>query len=93
MKGDSPNPLWRTLGLIHGDQHRNHTNAPTGKYTTDDEEGKGESASLHCDTSGEDEDSKDDGPSPAEEIGSGGCEEGTEESTCGQDGDDERLLR
>ena len=90
MKGGSPNPLRRTFGL---NQHRNHTNAPTGKHTTDNEERKGSGAGLHRNTSGEDDDSKGDGPSPTEEIGGGGCEEGTEEGARGQDGNDEGLLR
>ena len=78
--------------MIHGDQHRNHSDTQTGEDTTGDEEGKSQSGGLHGDTGCEDEDGEDDGPSPAEEIGSGGGEQGTEESTGGQDGDDEGLL-
>jgi len=67
------NPLGRTLGLVHGDQHGNHTNTPTGEDTTHDEEREGKSSRLHGNTDGKDEDSEDDGPSPTEDIcGRGG---------------------
>lgn len=92
MKGSLPNPLRRTFGLVHGDQHGNHSNTETGEDTAHDEEGKREGSGLHGDTGGEDEDGEDDGPSPTEEICGGGGEESTEESTGGQDGDDEGLL-
>jgi len=92
MKGNSPNPLGRTLGLIHGDQHGNHSNTETGEDTTDDKERESKGGGLHGDTSCEDEDGEDDGPSPTEEICGGGGEQSTEECTSGQDGDDEGLL-
>ena len=93
MKGNSPNPLGGTFGLVHGDQHRNHSNTPTGEDAAYDEKRESGSSGLHGDTSRKDEDSEDDGPPPAEEICSGRGEEGTEEGTSGQDGDDEGLLR
>jgi hypothetical protein len=93
MKGNSPNPLRRTLGLIHGDEHRNHSDTQTCKYTTDNEERKSGGGDLHGNTDGEDEDGEDNGPSPTEEICGGGCEEGAEKGSGRQDGDDEGLLR
>ena len=92
MKGNPPNPLGGTLGLVHGDQHGNHTNAPTGEDTTHDEERDSLSGGLHDDTNGEDSDSEDDGPSPTEDVCGGGGEKSTKESTSGQDGDDEGPL-
>ena len=92
MKGSLPNPLGRTFGLVHGDQHGNHSNTQTGEDAAHDEEGKREGSGLHGDTGGEDEDGEDDRPSPTEEICGGGGKESTEESTGGQDGDDEGLL-
>ena len=92
MKGNSPNPLGRTLGLIHGDEHGNHSDTKTGEETTGDEEGDSESGGLHGDTGPEYDDSEDDRPSPTEEICGGGGEQSTEECTSGQDGDDEGLL-
>ena len=93
MKGNSPNPLGGTFGLVHGDQHRNHSNTPTGEDAAYDEKRESGSSGLHGDTGREDEDSEDDGPPSAEEICSGRGEESTEEGTSGQDGDDEGLLR
>ena len=92
MKGNSPNPLGRTLGLIHGDQHGNHPNTPTGKDAANDEERESGGGGLHGNTNHEDEDGEDDGPSPTHEIGHGSCEQSTEECAGGQDGDDEGLL-
>ena len=92
MKGNSPNPLGRTLGLIHGDQHGNHPNTPTGKVPADDEERESGGCDLHGDTDREDEGSGDDGPSPTSVIGHGSCEQSTAECAGGQDGDDEGLL-
>jgi len=92
MKGSSPNPLGRTLGLVHRDQHRNHSDTPTGKDTTHDEEGDSGSSGLHGDTGREDKDREDDGPPPTEDICGGGCGESTDEGTGRQDGDDEGLL-
>ena len=92
MKGSSPNPLGRTLGLIHGDQHGNHPDTPTSKDTADDKERESGGSNLHGDTNREDEDGEDDGPPPTHEIGDGSCEQSTEEGAGGQDGDDEGLL-
>ena len=92
MKGSSPNPLWRTFGLIHGDQHGNHSDAPARKDATHNEERESERSGLHGNTNGEDQDSKDDGPSPAEKICSGGCEQRAKERPGGQDRDNEGLL-
>ena len=83
MKGNSPNPLGRTFGLIHGDQHGNHSDTPTGEDTADDEKRESGSGGLHGDTSSEDDDGEDDGPSPTEEICGGSGEQGTEECTGG----------
>ena len=92
MKVDLPNPLGRTLRLVHWDQHRNHPDTPTGEDTTYGKERESGSGGLHSDSGREDEDSKDDGPSSAEEICGGGSEKSTEEGTSGQDRDDEGLL-
>ena len=92
MKGNLPNPFGGTFRLIHGDQHRNHSDTPTSKDTAYDEERKSGGSGLHGDASGKDEDSKDDGPSSTEEICGGGSEESTEEGASGQNGDDEGLL-
>ena len=78
--------------MIHGDQHGNHSDTPTGEDTTNDEERESGSSGLHGDTSNEDVDGEDDRPSPTEEIGSGSGEQSTEECANGQDGDDEGLL-
>jgi len=83
MKGDSPNPLGRTLGLIHGDQHGNHSDTPTCEDATNDEERECGGSDLHGDTSREDEDGEDDGPPSTEEIGGGGGEQCTEERANG----------
>jgi hypothetical protein len=79
--------------LIHGDQHGYHSDTPACEDATDNEERKSGSSGLHADTDGKDEDSKDDGPSSTEEICSGGREQSPEESSDGQYGDDEGLLR
>jgi hypothetical protein len=50
------------------DQRGNHSDAPTGEDTTYDEEGNSGNIGLHVNLSREDEDSKDDGPLPTEEI-------------------------
>ena len=92
IKGNSPNPLGRTLGLVHGDQHRNHSDTPTSEDTAHDEERKSGSSGLHGDTGHEDEDGEDDGPSPTEKICGRSGKESTEEGTGRQDGDDEGLL-
>ena len=92
MKGDSPNPLGRTLGLIHRDQHRHHSDAQTGEYTTDDKERENDGGDLHGDASREDEGSADDGPSPPQDVGRRSREQSSEERASGQDGDDEGLL-
>ena len=92
MKGNLPNPFGRTLGLIHGDQHGNHSDTPTGEETTSDEERESGSSDLHGNTSNENENSEDDRPPPTEEIGGGGGEQSTDECASGQDGDDEGLL-
>jgi len=92
MKENSPNPLGGTLGLIHGNQHGNHSDAPAGEDTTNDEERESSSSGLHGDTSSEDENGEDDGPPPTEEIGRGSGEQSTEECTSRQYGDEEGLL-
>ena len=92
MKGNSPNPLGRTLGLIHGDQHGNHSDTPAGEDATNDEERESGGGDLHGDTNNEDDDGEDDGPPPTEEIGSRCGKQSTEECAGGQDGDNEGLL-
>ena len=92
-KGNLPNPFGGTLGLIHGDQHRDHSDTPTGEDTTHDEERNSGGSGLHRDTSGEDEDGEDNGPPSTEDICGRGGGESTKEGTCRQDGDDEGLLR
>jgi len=92
MKENLPDPLRGTLGLVHGDQHGNHSDTPTGENTTHDEERNGRGSGLHCDSGPEDDDGKDDRPPPTEEICGGGGKEGTEEGTSRQYGDDEGLL-
>jgi len=92
MKGNLPDPFGGTLGLIHWNQHGNHSDTQTGEDTTNDEQRNCCSSGLHGDTSREDDDGKDDGPPPTEDIRGGGGEEGTEECTGRQDGDDEGLL-
>ena len=81
MKGYAPNPFGGTFGLVHGDQHRDHPDTPTGEDAAYDEEGKSGGGDLHGNTSREDDDGEDDGPPSAEEIRGGGCEESTEECT------------
>ena len=78
--------------MVHWDQHRNHSHAPTSEDTAHDEERNGGRSGLHGNTSKEDEDSEDDGPSPTEDIRRRGSEESPEKGTSGQDGDDEGLL-
>ena len=92
MKGNLPNPLGGTLGLVHWDQHRRHSDTPTSEDTTHDEEGNGGRSGLHCDTSEEDEDGEDDGPPSTEDICGWGGGDSTDEGTSRQDGDDEGLL-
>ena len=92
MKVNVPDPLGGTLGLVHGDQHGNHSDTPTGEDTTYDEKRNGGCSGLHGDTSREDEDGEDDGPSSTEDICAGGGEESTDECSSGQDGDDKGLL-
>jgi len=93
MKGNLPDPLRGALGLVHGDQHGNHSDAPTGEDATHDEERDRGGSGLQGDTGPEDDDREDDGPPPTEEIRGGGGKEGTEEGTGRQYGDDEGLLR
>ena len=92
MKGDLPNPLGRTLGLVHGDQHGNHSDTPTGEHAAYDEERNGRRSNLHCNTGREDEDSEDHRPPPTEDICGRGARESTDEGTSGQDGDHEGLF-
>jgi hypothetical protein len=83
MKRNLPNPFGRTLGLVHGDRHGNHSDTPTGKDTTHDEERDSSSSGLQGDTNCEDADSKDDTVSPTEEVGSGSGEKSTKEGSSG----------
>lgn len=83
------NPLGRAFGLVHGDQARDHSNTETGEDTTDDEEWDGLSTHLEGNTEGEHQAGRDDTPLAAEEVTHGSGEESTEESTSGENGDDE----
>ena len=62
MKENLQNPLGRTLGLIHGNQHGNRSDTPTGKDTTNDEQRESGSNGSQGNTSSEDANAEDDGP-------------------------------
>jgi hypothetical protein len=85
-------PLGSALGLVHGDEHGDETDTKTGKDTTDDKKGHLSCSSLHGNTDTEDESGEDDTPLATEYVCNRSACEGTKESTCGQDGDNKRLL-
>ena len=70
-------PLWRTLGLVHGDEDGDETDTETGEDTADDEGSPLVAASLESDTEGEGECGEEDTTATTEPV-SDVC---TEEST------------
>ena len=75
---DGPtDPLGGTLGLVHGDEGRDETDAETGEDTADDEGGEVEGAGLEGDAKAEDEGGADDADTTTNDIGDGSTEEST----------------
>jgi hypothetical protein len=89
----STDPLGCSLGLVHGDQGRDQTNSVSSEETASNEQGLRCRSRLEDDTKVEDETSRDhETDATTEEVTDGGSSESTEESTGGENGDDERVL-
>ena len=69
-------PLWRALGLVHGDESRDQTDTETGEETTDDEGCPVVSAGLESDTKREDNACDNDTDTTTEDIRGGSAAKG-----------------
>jgi hypothetical protein len=78
---------WRDLGLVHGNNHRQDTNGPTGNESTSNEHTDVDSGGLKG-TSDDGNDGTDlDGPLSAVFVGGPTSHQGTEEGAGGEEGD------
>ena len=90
---ETTDPFWQSLGLVHWDLGRDETNTKTSKETSSDEHGLRRGSDLESDTevkweSGADDDT----PFATNLVGEITTSESTEESTDGENGDDQRDL-
>lgn len=77
---------WRDLGLVHGDNHRQDTNGPTGDESTGNEHTDADGSSLES-TSNDSNNGPDlNRPFSSELIGSPTSHDGTEKGTRGEEG-------
>lgn len=87
------NLLGRDLGHVQNDNGRDKTDTETSNQATSDHDVEASGGSLKDTTDGEDGATKNNGKTTTDEISEITGDDGTEESTSGQDGGDERLLR
>jgi hypothetical protein len=79
---------WRNLGLVHGNNHRQDSNGPTGDESTGNEHTDVNGSSLEG-TSDNGNDGTDlDSPLSTVFVGGPTSHEGTEEGASGEQGDD-----
>ena len=86
------NTLWSDLGHVQDVDGRNESNTNTCNQTTDNELWDSHSRDLDDDTNGEYTATSNDGSTTTDPVGKSTREDGTEERTGGQDGNDERLV-
>ena len=86
------NTLWRDLGHVQNVDGRHESDTDTCNQTADNELRNSHGRDLNDDTDGEHTAAGNDGGTTTDPVGKGTGEDGTEESTGGKDGDDERLV-
>ncbi len=80
------------LGHVQDDDGRDETDTETSDDTADGEESNGGGSQLESNTDGKDTAASDDGSPTSEPVGEVTGENGAEEGTGGEDGDDERVV-
>ena len=79
---------WRDLGLVHGDNHRQDTNRPTGDESTSNEHTDVDGGSLEGTSDNSNDGTDLDSPLSTVFVGGPTSHEGTEEGAGGEEGDD-----
>lgn len=79
---------WRDLGLVHGDNHRQDTNGPTGDESTGNKHADVNSGGLECTSDNSNDGTDLDGPLSTEPVGGPTSHDGTKEGTGGKERDD-----